>query len=149
MRTGRPANARKELTIKERKLINRAVELGNKTQAALETYNTTSRRNAGAIAQAAMRRPIVRQAYEELLNRAGLKDVVVANQWSDALKEGKGVKATHKDWLQALTTVTKMKGWLSDKSAHLRVNLSSRIKNTPVEKLSSELEGLSSLASDI
>ena len=63
---------RKELTIKERKLVKAVVEGKSKTQAALEAYDVKDPNIARGMAYEALQRPIVQAAVQAELERQGI-----------------------------------------------------------------------------
>ena len=104
----------------------------------METYNVKKRLHANKFANRLMHKPEVKQFFLEMLDKAGLSESDIAEKWTDAVKEGWGVGARHKDALQALTMVTKMRGLLDNKSAHLRININQKADDMSYDKLLEE-----------
>lgn len=137
------------LTLKNRMFLKTLVEGKGKvtqTDAYLRAYNAKRGKTATNAAYDVMSKPIVKQAFIEMLDRAGLSESALADKWNEAVSMGWGVKATHKHALDALTKVSKMRGLMDNKSAHLRINVNKVAENASYPELLKKYKELKDLS---
>lgn len=76
------------MTLKQQQFINKYLELGNATQAALEVYNTDKSSVAAQIGYENLRKPDVMQAIKGYFERVERAPVYVTESFFDILKNG-------------------------------------------------------------
>lgn len=134
-----------KLTIKQRTFVQKLLETGNGTQAALAAYNTNSSDVAKVIASENLTKPNVREAIEHALEASGLTDTYISEILRKVTEAGIGVKATNSDSLRGLDMMLKLKGAypsVTQKSAHLRVEMRNTLENKSYAELKKDLEEL-------
>lgn len=143
---------RSKLTLLNRVFLKTLIEGKGKvtqTEAYIKTFGTKNRMTAKNEAYNLMKKPVVKQAFLEMLDLAGLSNSALADKWSEAVSMGWGVKATHKHALDALTKVSKMRGLLDNKSAHLRINVNKVAEDTPYSELLKKYKEMKSLSDQL
>lgn len=134
------------ITLKQRKFVEKYVETGNGTQAALDVYNTKDPNVAHSIAVGNLRSPMVRAEIEEALEATGLDLVSISNLLKKATTSGLGQKATNADSLRGIDIMLKLQNAYPNnvqKSAHLRVDFREerrrRLESMSIPELTEDL----------
>lgn len=97
------------LTIKQKMFAHKYVEKRNGTQAALEVYNSKSRRNAKLISTRLMKKPLIQAEIKSILDQVGLTAEHSGKYLKDAIVQGlESGKATVGDSLRGLDMVFKL-----------------------------------------
>ena len=90
-----------------------------------------------------MKKPQVRAEIERLLNQSGITKEAVAKKWEQAMEVGWGDRASHKDALHALESVTKMLGLSPEKSStQVRLNINAKAEQIPYDQLQADYKKL-------
>jgi len=130
------------LTVKEKKFVRRLAETGNATQAVMDSYNVKKRLTARQMALDLKKRPHVQNELIKIMDSLGLDEQGIMSKWNEAIKEGWGIRATHKDALSSLTMATRLRGMLYKDSAHLKVTLEQTAHKMPYDRLLEEFDRL-------
>lgn len=137
----------RKLTIRQRKFVKRLVELGNGTQAALDSYNAKNTNVAGSIASENLTKPNVRVAITEAFERDGLTLDYVSNKLKDAMDAGVGVKAKNSDTIRAAELLLKIFGAFPGRQTEsLRINIRERIKGMNYGELEREYRNVETIS---
>ncbi len=135
----------RRLTLKQRKFVQKFVETGNGSQAAMQAYNTTNPNVAKVIASENLTKPNIRHAIELALEAAGLTDGYVAELLRESTVAGLGLKATNADTLRGIEMMLKLKNSFpsrDQKSAHLRIEMKEQLGNQSYAELVKEVREL-------
>ena len=111
----------RELTVKQKRFVQKLVETGNGTQAAMDAYDVKNYNTAHAIASENLQKPTIKRELELALEHAGLSDNYISDLLREATVAGLGVKATNADSLRGIELVSRLKGHLDkeDKNTSL------------------------------
>jgi len=127
------------LTPKRRKFIKEYALGGDATEAALKSYNTTSRVNARNIAYANLSNPDVVNELELTFRKLGYDSDYIASRLNNVIEKGINEKATVADALRGLETMIKVFDYYpTQKRANLNVNINP-YENLSYKEIVSEL----------
>jgi hypothetical protein len=104
------------LSDKEKKYVAARVAGKSRIDSVYDSYTPKDRNNAKAVANIVERRPKIQNEIQRQLIKAGVNPQKIGQYWNDVLNgdfkadplTGKGIKATHKEYLGVLRDVTKI-----------------------------------------
>lgn len=76
------------MTLKQKIFVNKYLEFGNATEAAMFVYNTNKRNVAAQIAYENLRKPYIKEAIQSYLTHKQRLTIYVAEAFVDVLKNG-------------------------------------------------------------
>lgn len=130
------------VTPKEMAVVEEYFRCGSKKEAVRRVYNPQGKSPSllANFTNAIFNRPQVQQEIMRHRQEADLEVKFVIDNVKDALNYGRGVNAKHSDWLKALELAAKVSGLLDKKSFHARIDVTTKMKDVPYEKLLEEYE---------
>ena len=131
-----------ELTLGERRAISEYMKTGKKTAAVMAAYPNMSKATAADKSATVWQRPVVKKELQRVLEEAGLTTSALARKLRESLDVGWGEKATHRDALRGMEMALKVSGMMSDKSAHLRINVQAKAREMPYDDLIKEYNSI-------
>lgn len=126
------------LTVREKQAVAAYFQTGSRTKAVKMVYPHYAQSTADAKANELFKREPVRKELLRLFEEAGMDDETIIAKLKASAEVGWGEKATHKDALKGLEFWLKTRGWLDQKSAHVRLNISAKASQMPYDKLKEE-----------
>ncbi|GEM_PF-6273792 len=132
----------KKLTSRQTQFIKKYLEVGNGTQAALATYNTSDPNVAKVIASENLTKPNIREALEEALRTSGLSLSVITNNLG-SLANSKPEKISGDTVLKANTEILKLFGAYPDKkSFQFSYSVKDKIESMSFQQIKEEITKL-------
>ena len=126
------------LTIKEAKFVRDAVETGDLTQAVMNNYNVKGKKSAYSMSKQLRRKPRIRAAVNEALEKKGLTPDAIADQLKTAITSGIGQKATNSDALRGIELYAKFTGAFDEQK--MDTGKKYTLQKLPQEDLVNELK---------
>lgn len=134
----------RRLTIKQRRFINKTLQTGNATQAALEVYDVKSQKVAKDLAAENLSKPAIREQIERALAEEELETKDIFKMLLQNAKSGLGIKATASDSnnaLKILANLIALEDRVRDKGDNI---YNFNFTNLPPEEIKAKLEELRS-----
>ncbi len=132
-------------SLKNKRFVKKFLETGNQTEAYVQVYGTKDRKMAGAMATHMMKRPVVQNYLQELLDEHGLSDDKIAHRLSKIVNAGTRRAAlrdtTPQTALEAIKFAAKLKDIVpaqrvEQKTATLNLDLNSKSEEELQQTLS-------------
>ena len=152
MQVMRTSYHKKPLTEKQQKFITEYIRTGSGTRAVMNSYNTTNRRSATAIAHNNLDNTLVRQEIITQLEKKGtnLTNKRIFKDLSEIIEFSKYRKATTADALRAIEMVLRLKDLFpAERKAIAKLSYRAELTNKNRDELLNELRELRGKAKDI
>ena len=131
--------------MKQKKFVRGYIESsGNATTAVIRAgYNVGTRKNAGNMGWALLKKPKVQEELRIQLQKAGMTDEYAFDALKEVIEGGKGRKATAADALKGIDMFIKLRGlYPAEKRAISTFDVKAELRGKTLDELEEELDKL-------
>ncbi len=135
----------KKVSMKQKKFVRGYIESsGNATTAVIRAgYNVGTRKNAGNMGWALLKKPKVQEELRIQLQKAGMTDEYAFDALKEVIEGGKGRKATAADALKGIDMFIKLRGlYPAEKRAISTFDVKAELRGKTLDELEEELDKL-------